>query len=50
MLNLKDLMVGFGFILAILIFLVNRIKARTAHKKKIIEMKNHRKRKKRNKM
>ena len=46
MLNLKDLMVGLGFILAILIFLVHKIRARSEHKQKIIEMKNNRKKKK----
>jgi len=49
MFNLKDLMVGFGFILAIIIFLVHKIRARSAHKKKIQEMKNRRKRKRNSK-
>jgi len=47
MINLKDLMVGFGFILAIIIFIVHKIRARSAHRKKIIAMKNRRKRNKR---
>jgi len=47
MINLKALMVGFGFVLAIIIFTVHKIRARSAHKKKIIEMKNRRKRNKR---
>ena len=49
MLNLKALMVGFGFLLAIIIFLVHKIRARSAHKKKIAEMKNRRKRNKKRK-
>ena len=49
MLNLKDLMVGFGFILAIIIFLVHKIRARAAHKKKIRDMKNRRKHKRNSK-
>jgi hypothetical protein len=43
MLNLKALMVGFGFILAILIFLIHKIRVRSIHKKKMAEMKNRRK-------
>jgi heme exporter protein D len=49
MLNLKALMVGFGFLLAIIIFLVHKIKARSAHKKKIAETKNRRNRNKKKK-
>jgi hypothetical protein len=45
MINLKDLTVGFGFIIAVIIFLVHKIKVRSAHKKKILERKNRRKRK-----
>jgi len=36
MINLKDLMVGFGFVLAIIIFIVHKIRARSAHKKKLL--------------
>jgi hypothetical protein len=43
MLNLKALMVGLGFILAILILLIHKIRARSVHKKKMAEMKNRRK-------
>lgn len=46
MLNLKALMVGFGFILAILIFLIHKIRG-SIHKKKMAEMKNRRKKGKR---
>ena len=49
MLNLKDIMVGFGFILAIIIFLVHKIRVRAAHKKKIMDIKNRRKRKRNSK-
>ena len=51
MINLKAFTVGFGFILAVIIFLIHKIRERSAHKKKIIEMKNRRKRrgKKKNK-
>jgi hypothetical protein len=51
MINLKALTVGFGFILVLLIFSIHKIRERSAHKKKIIEMKNRRKRrgKKKNK-
>ena len=47
MINLKALMVGFGFVLAIILFIAHKIRARSAHKKKIAEMKNRRKRNKR---
>jgi len=47
MINLKALMVGFGFVLAIIIFIIHKIRARSAHKKKIAAMKNRRKRNKR---
>ncbi len=44
MINLKALTVGLGFILVVLIFLIHKIRERSLHKKKIIEMKNRRKR------
>lgn len=47
MLNLKALMVGFGFIIAILIFLIHKIRVRYIHKKKMAEMKKRRKKGKR---
>jgi hypothetical protein len=43
MINLKALTVGFGFIIAIIIFLVHKIRVRSEHKKKILERKNRRK-------
>ena len=51
MINLKAFTVGFGFILAVIIFSIHKIRERSAHKKKLIEMKNRRKRrgKKKNK-
>ncbi len=45
MINLKALTVGFGFVLAIIIFIIHKIRERFAHKKKIIEMKNRTKKK-----
>ena len=45
MINLKALMVGFGFVLAIIIFIIHKIRAKSAHKKKIAEMKNRKKKK-----
>ncbi len=51
MINLKAFTVGFGFILAVIIFSIHKLRARSTNKKKIIEMKNRRKRrgKKKNK-
>lgn len=46
MINLKDLMVGFGFVLIVLIFIIQKIRIRSAHKKKIIEIKEKRKERK----
>jgi hypothetical protein len=49
MINLKALMVGFGFVLAILVFVLHRIRERSARKKKIVQMKNRRKKNRKNK-
>jgi hypothetical protein len=45
MINLKALMAGFGFLIAIIIFLIHKIRTRSAHKKKISERKKRRKKK-----
>lgn len=45
MLNLKALMVGFGFLLVVIIFLTHKIKTRSANKKRIEEIKRRRKKK-----
>jgi hypothetical protein len=45
MINLKALMIGFGFVLAILIFVLHKIRERSARKEKMVQMKNRRKKK-----
>jgi hypothetical protein len=49
MINLKAFIVGLGFLLAILIFVVHKLRLRAAHKKRIAEIKNRRKKKKKRK-
>ncbi len=46
MVDLKAFTVGLGFILAVIIYSVHRIKLRSEHKKKIAEIKNRRKKNK----
>jgi len=43
MINFKDYLVGFGFILLIAIFIIQKIKAHREKKKKIREKRNQRK-------
>ncbi len=41
--NLKAFLVGFGFLLVLAIFLLQKIRARSARREKITKMKNKRK-------
>ena len=43
MINFKDYFVGFGFLLLLILYIVQRIRVRSKRKKEIIERKNKRK-------
>ena len=45
MINLKSLLVGFGFLLALLIYIMHKIRIRSANKERAAKIKNRKKKK-----